>query len=414
MSQPSPTQRMPVPEGSLPRHIENPLARLRRAWLVWAVASSVATAGVCSALWATLDATFALRWFGLALPVLAYVLLFARRRLPANHPPGHEMLLASLGPGNHLTMLRGVLIAFLAGFALNPRLSGALAWAPMVLYTLSDVCDYFDGYLARRFHHPTRLGEELDIEFDALGLLIAVLVAVTYSALPAWYLIIGVSRYAYLFGGWIVRLRGRPLGSLPPSVSRRPIAGLTMGFTSAVLWPILPARLTHVAAYIFAVPISFSFIRDWLVVSGAIDSDSSGYTRLRTTAKRWLLHWLPLALRLLTLGAGLALITLQMRNPQSLAAGFPSIGLPASAGLVTGFTVLETLCLLSIGLGAAGRLGAFVLLFPLGLTLAIQSITPTTTVLLVGTLLTLICGTGAFSLAKPEERVLGRRAGESP
>jgi uncharacterized membrane protein YphA (DoxX/SURF4 family) len=110
----------------------------------------------------------------------------------------------------------------------------------------------------------------------------------------------------------------------------------------------------------------------------------------------------------------LTLIILQMRNPQSLAAGFPSIGLPASAGLVTGCAVLETLCLLSIGLGAAGRLGAFVLLFPLGLTLAIQSLTPTTTVLLVGTLLTLICGTGAFSLAKPEERVLGRRAGESP
>jgi len=414
MSHQPPTHSDPRPDGSPLRHTQTPLARLKRDWLAWAIASTVITAGVGSALWAKLDATFALRWFGLALPVLAYVLFFARRRLPANHPHGHEMLLPSLGPGNRLTMLRGVLIAFLAGFAINPRLWGALAWAPMVLYTLSDVCDYFDGYLARRAHHQTRLGEELDIEFDALGLLVAVVVAVNYGALPAWSLLIGISRYAYLIGGWIVRVRGRSLQSLPPSVSRRPIAGLTMGFTSAVLWPILPARLTHVAAYIFAVPISFSFIRDWLVVSGALDPDLPGYTRLRTSAKRWLMHWLPLALRLITLGAGLTLIIKQMRDPQQFAAGFPSIGLPASAGLVTGFVVLEALSLLSIGLGAAGRVGAFVLLFPLGLTLAAQSPTPTTTLLLVGTLLTLIFGTGAFSLAKPEERVFGRRAGESP
>ena len=414
MSPQTPNLSAPRPEGLPQRQIEDPLARLRREWLVWAVASSVLTVGAGSALWANLDAAFALRWAGLALPILAYVLFFTRRRLPANHPPGRIGLLASLGPGNHLTMLRGVLIAFLAGFALNPRLTGALAWAPMVLYTLSDICDYFDGYLARRAHHSTRLGEDLDIEFDALGLLVAVLVAVTYGALPAWYLIIGVSRYAYLFGGWIVRRRGHPLGSLPPSVSRRPIAGLTMGFTSAVLWPILPAGLTHVAGYVFAIPISFSFIRDWLVVSGAIDPHSPGYTHLRGEAKRWLLHWLPLALRLLSLGAGLMLIITQLRNPQPLAAGFPSIGLPASTGLVTGFAVLEALCLLSIGLGAAGRLGAFVLLFPLGLTLATQSLSPISTLLLVVTLLTLIFGTGAFSLAKPEERVLGRHAGESP
>jgi hypothetical protein len=68
--------------------------------------------------------------------------------------------------------------------------------------------------------------------------------------------------------------------------------------------------------------------------------------------------------------------------------------------------------LLSIALGLVGRLGAFVLLFPLGLSLAGRDLTPPTTVLLVAALLVLILGTGDLSLAKPEERILGRRAGE--
>jgi uncharacterized membrane protein YfcA len=88
---------MPDPEGSPQAYIQSPLARLRRDWLLWAVASSVVTAGVGSVLWAKLEVAFALRWFGLALPVLAYVLFFVRRRLPANHPPATQCFLARLG-----------------------------------------------------------------------------------------------------------------------------------------------------------------------------------------------------------------------------------------------------------------------------------------------------------------------------
>ncbi len=414
MPPPQPAQSHPARDVSRTHDSEPPLARLKRQWLAWAVASLAITIAVDCGLSAAVGVRFGLRWAAPALLVLVYVLLFARRRLPANHPSGQETLLSTLGPGNNLTLLRGVLIALLAGFAANPRSAGALAWVPMVLYTLSDVCDYFDGFLARRAHHQTRLGEELDIEFDALGLLIAVVVAVTFGGLPAWYLVIGISRYVYLFGGWVLRVRGRPLRSLPASVSRRPIAGLTMGFTSAALWPILPASLTYTAAYVFAGPIAFSFIRDWLVVSGTLDPESPGYTHMRTMAKRWLLDRLPLAYRMLTLGAGVMLMVVQAREPQPFAAGFPSIGLPASVGLVIAFVIVEALSVLAIGLGAAGRLGAFLLLFPLGLTLASGNSTPTMTVLLVGTLLILIFGTGAFSLAKPEERLFGRRAGESP
>ncbi len=218
--------------------------------------------------------------------------------------------------------------------------------------------------------------------------------------LPVWYLIIGLSRYAFLFGIWILRRRGRTLSALPPSGSRRPIAGLTMGFTSAVLWPILPPAVTHIAALVFAFPISFSFIRDWLVVSGTVDPQSSTYLRLRAAAKRWLLGWLPLPLRAVALLSGVMLVAGQLRAPAVLA-----LGVSIAAEIVG---------VLSIALGFAGRLGAFVLLVPLALALASQDPTPLTAVLLVTSLLVLILGSGDFSIAKPEERILSRRAGERP
>jgi len=387
--------------------------QLKREWLGWALGAAAVTAGVALALSLQVGAAFAVRWSVLAFLVLAYILLFTRRRLPANHPPEKEMVFATLGPGNRLTLLRGMLIAFLAGFAARPQQAGWLAWMPMALYTLSDVCDYFDGYLARRARHQTVLGEELDIEFDALGLLVAVTVAVCYAALPPWYLILGASRYAYLLANWSLRARGRDLRPLPPSASRRPIAGLTMGFTSAMLWPILPSAVTYIAAYVFAVPISFSFIRDWLVVSGILDSRSPGYAHLRAAAKRWLLGLFPLLLRPAAVVAGSLLTAMQLRDPIQFAQGTGELGLPTSPTLAALFVFLEAVGLVSIALGLAGRIGAFVLLFPLSLALAWQQPTPLTTALLVCALLILILGTGIWSLAKPEERIFGRRAGET-
>jgi CDP-diacylglycerol--glycerol-3-phosphate 3-phosphatidyltransferase len=295
-----------------PQAVDVPHA-LKHEWTGWAIGSAALTlaAGVILAL--RVGAGDAVRWAVPALVVSAYTLTFARRRLAANHPASSATLFPTLGPGNRLTLVRGLLIAFMAGFILMPGPTGGLAWAPMILYTLSDVCDYFDGYLARRARHQTLLGGELDIEFDALGLLLAVSVAIRLGALPPWYLVIGLSRYAFLFGGWVLRSRGRVFAPLPPSISRRPIAGLTMGFTSAVLWPILPPAVTHLAAHIFAVPICFSFLRDWLVVSGTVGPQSPAYLRLRASAKRWLLGWLPLPVRLAALLSGAILVANQLR-----------------------------------------------------------------------------------------------------
>ncbi len=129
-----------------------------------------------------------------------------------------------------------------------------------------------------------------------------------------------------------------------------------------------------------------------------MDPLSSAYLRLRAAAKRWLLGWLPLPLRAVALISGALLVASQLHAPPGLTMG--------------AVIAVEIVGLLSIALGLAGRLGALALLLPLGLAVARQNLTWLTAMLLATTLLVLILGSGNFSLAKPEERLLGRRAGE--
>jgi CDP-diacylglycerol--glycerol-3-phosphate 3-phosphatidyltransferase len=138
---------------------------------------------------------YAWRWAVMAAGVLAYELWLLWRGLKDNRLRGRSTLLPTLGAGNVLTLLRGLALGLLAGFLFSPWPPGRLAWMPALLYTLAIIADYLDGYLARITHRATVLGESLDIEFDALGMLIAISLAVHYDQLPWWYLLLGLSRY---------------------------------------------------------------------------------------------------------------------------------------------------------------------------------------------------------------------------
>ena len=73
---------------------------------------------------------------------------------------------------------------------------------------------------------------------------------------------------------------------------------------------------------------------------------------------------------------------------------------------------LEAFLGVVIGLGIAGRAAAFVLLFPVGLSIAFGEFNPNRALALGGALTMLILGTGKFSLWQPEESLFSRRAGE--
>lgn len=378
------------------------LASLRRRWqatLALGVAALLASSAV---LLTQFDSASVLRWALVASIVLGHQLVFVRRRLHLNRREGEPRLLAELGPGNALTLTRGVLLALLAGFLVVPRPEGALAWAPAILYMAADLADYFDGYLARISRHDTLLGQAIDMEFDALGLLAGVGVAIHLGQLPPAFLALGAARYAFVLGQWILMRLGHAPRSLPESVSRRPIAGLTMAFVSATLWPIVIPPAATLAGALFAVPFAASFGRDWLVVSGVIDPLSSSYLVWRRRLKTMMLHVLPPLLRA-ALAVAAGLLTADMLASFS---PWPPV---VRAVLLS----LQALCSVCIVVGLAGRLAAVVLVFPLGLGAYAAGLSPLRALALGLTLAILILGTGACSLWKPEESRLRRRAGEA-
>lgn len=382
----------------------HPPASLLRRWAALAGLDAVVLGLALAALSRLWGAARASGWALSVAAALLYQLWFVRRRLADNHRQGETAVLPTLGAGSGLTLLRSLLLSLMIGFLFVPRPVGWLAWAPAVLYTLADVSDYFDGYLARLSRHATLLGEALDLEYDSLGLLAGVALAITYGHLSPWFLPFGLARYAFVAGIWLLNRSGRAPHALPESISRRPIAGLTMGFVSAMLWPVMTPAVGNLAGSLFALPFAASFARDWLVVSGLVDPQSPVYLTFRRRAKDVCLHWLPIGLRL-TAAAALVLSTIGLLEASG--AGSPWV---QSVRFV--FILVQVVAGGLMLVGAAGRTAALVCLVPLGLTSIGPGLSPIRAAALVSVLGILILGTGAASAWNPEDRIFRKRAGE--
>ena len=364
------------------------LAELHRQWRQFAVLNAALL--IVGYLAVALHWSFAHAqlWAAVAAPASLYALWLLRRGLPNNYRPSDQQLLNRLGAGNVLTILRGLAIALLAGFLLIPRPDGLLAWVPGLLYIAAITADYFDGYLARITNQATALGADLDMEFDALGMLTVTLLASLYGQVPVWYVAVGLARYLFVVGLWQRRRRGLPLHPIPPSAQRRINAGLQMGFMGIILLPVFAPPATTLAAPIFAAALFASFARDWLVVSGRLDPQTDAYQRWRERLGRWMFHWLPLPLRALAVGAAVSLVLADT-------AWWP---VAAAAG--------------SLALGAAGRLGAAALALCAAASIQTTGLTTTNGLALVASILLLYLGSGACTAWRPEDRWLTRRAGE--
>jgi CDP-diacylglycerol--glycerol-3-phosphate 3-phosphatidyltransferase len=372
------------------------LGNLRRQWAAFAVLSLSFLAGGYALLSLAWQPDLAACWLILPSAVMAYLLVVLWRNLDANHRPGESWLLPAFGWGNALTLLRGTLVAALAGFLFLPRPEGWLAWAPGILYTLSDAADFFDGYVARITRHATRLGEVLDMSFDGLGVLIASTLAVQYGQVPVWYLAVGLARPIFLAGMWLRNRLGKPNYELPPGLSRRVFAGLQMGFLAVVLWPLFSPPGTHIAAALFGLPLLAGFFLDWLAVSGVFQPGS----RTSREQKTFLIRWLPVLLRLGILVLGLGLFFGARQTSSGQAAAMPLLA------------VLHALAISLIVFGIVARTSAILALCILGFYQMLASLAPVQIALAVAYTAILYLGSGAFSLWAPEDQLVYRRAGE--
>lgn len=334
--------------------------------------------------------------------------------LKRNHRRNEETLLPTLGYGNAITIFRGILTSLLAGFLFIPEPATVLAWLPALLYTIAAISDYFDGLVARLTNHSTMLGELLDMEFDGLGLLIAIGVAIRYGQLPFWYLLLGLGRQLFILGIWMRHRRGLSTFDLTPSENRRIIAGFQMGFISVILWPILTPPLTTMACILFSLPLAASFGRDWLVVSQQIRPESAAYAQMRGWGK-WILEEGG-ALTCRVLGATICAVICWQVWPTfgewtSLLSQLQPVAFQQFWRLLLMLSPISLFMLLT---GVMSRLAALSLL-PLVFSalLVIGEITVFNGALFASLVWVMHFGGGPFALWTPEETLLRKRAGDA-
>lgn len=302
------------------------------------------------------------RWLMLAGSMLLVAMTILGGNLRHNRRGEHGPLLPTLGYGNGLTLTRGLLLLLLTGFLFSPRPAAPLTWLPAILFTASRLIDCFDGYVARITRHDTKLGAILDIEFDGLDLLVAVLLGVQYGVLPVWYLVLAVSRQLFVLGLWLRRRAGKPNRDLPPSDNRRVIAAYQTGFISVMLWPVFTPPLSTLASVLFAIPLIYSFGRDWLVVSYVIDPHSPFYQQTRAAIKRGFEGWLPLLARAVAFGLTLLLLWREVPTFAHWQAYFAQIGL-AGGWVLPSLAILFSVAALCVLLGVASRAAALLLIY---------------------------------------------------
>ncbi|OGT70960.1 MAG: hypothetical protein A3H44_11310 [Gammaproteobacteria bacterium RIFCSPLOWO2_02_FULL_57_10] len=343
----------------------------------------------CIALGYQRDFNMATQWLAQSGLLWALVWQQTWQRRELNRFSPDASLYHDLGLANRLTLLRGWLIAATGGFLFIPFDTSWIGWIPAALYSVAAILDRVDGFVARRTSRTSLLGGELDTVFDALGLFVAPVLAVTYGKVHWSYLFVSVAYYCFVWGLHWRRTHQLPVYPLAPSKLRRTLAGFQMGYVAVVLWPPFDAQITLVAGFGFMVPLLIGFIVDWLVVSGRIDAQSPQVSSMFARISSFSELIVQPALRLIT-AVSLALI---VQNSASL------LNIPL---LVAGMFIL---------LGAAGRIAALAVLMLLAWRLPEGASSFVTHVALFSTIGVLLLGCGRFSLWQWDDEWVNRQDG---
>ncbi len=182
--------------------------------------------------------------------------LLVLRGLPAHHP------FPTLGPANGVTLVRGALVALLAGL-IGERAAGAPAFAAAIALVVMAL-DGVDGWLARHTRMASAFGARFDMETDAVLVAVLAVLAWQFRKVGAWVLLSGAMRYLFAAAGVVVPLLRHPV----PSSSRgKTIAVLQILALIVAIAPFSSAELATAVAAIALGLLTASFLLDvvWLV-----------------------------------------------------------------------------------------------------------------------------------------------------
>jgi len=166
-----------------------------------------------------------------------------------------------------ITVLRGAAIVLLAGFVITGQPESVFVWLPALLFAVGTLFDAVDGAVARATDSASAFGGRLDIEIDALALLLGSLLAVRFGTAPAYFLAVGMARYVFVLGIAFRRVRKLSVHPLPPRQSRRMLGAMMMLVVFVLLTPAFGSQIGYWLASAAMIPFMLGFVRDWLLVT---------------------------------------------------------------------------------------------------------------------------------------------------
>jgi phosphatidylglycerophosphate synthase len=144
------------------------------------------------------------------------------------------------GPASWVTLARATLAVGVAALAADSFTRDTPVELLVTLAAVALALDAADGWVARRTGTATALGARFDGEVDAfLILALSVYVASMYGA---WVLAIGLARYLFLAGEWLLPWMRAPL---PPRRWRRVVAATQGVLLTVAAAGIMPRALTE-------------------------------------------------------------------------------------------------------------------------------------------------------------------------
>ena len=101
---------------------------------------------------------------------------------------------------NKLTILRVLMIPFFVLFMLMDITGAADKWIAVALFVAASLTDFLDGYIARKYNLVSNFGKFMDPLADKLLVSAAMICLVEMGRLPAWVVIVIISREFIISG----------------------------------------------------------------------------------------------------------------------------------------------------------------------------------------------------------------------
>lgn len=101
---------------------------------------------------------------------------------------------------NKLTILRVFMIPFFVLFMLMDITGAADKWIAVSIFIVASLTDFLDGYIARKYNLVSNFGKFMDPLADKLLVSAAMICLVEMGRLPAWVVIVIISREFIISG----------------------------------------------------------------------------------------------------------------------------------------------------------------------------------------------------------------------